>query len=185
MIRDYSWLKFPTLRVFVPELYIGFGEYYHFKPNGFEGFKRKILHNINDITLKDIDILKTPEFLIYLSFNSTLDEFFGIKTTTLERVSAWEFFGLLATRLNRNKIAKLYWKHILSHNLIDYTRYKDFLAKKENILPYLSELLPNCLNSCEKCSFQTECKYYIQKEFEEQLVPKTTHLFVKEGLAEN
>ncbi len=178
-ICDFGWLDFPTLRIFVPELYIGFGEYYRYKPKGIEEFKRKILENICEIT--DLKILKTPEFLTYLSFNPTLADFFGINTSTLENTSSWAFFGLLASSLNEEEIAKLYWKHILAQDVSNYSRYKDLINNRDGIPTFLNQILPNCLNSCKNCRYQTECAYYLQKEFEERLLPKISQLFMEES----
>lgn len=161
-MKDCNWLGFPCIKLFIPELNVGYGQLIKYSNFKFEKFKQKLLTNFSDITKDDLKILDTPEFILLLSHLKTLNSFFQIDCESLERYSSWKFFGLLAFALNREKLAIKYLKQVA----LSIPR----LRNKNEVLSELAQILPDCQRSCEECRFMEECKFPILKEFESKVV---------------
>jgi len=162
-MKDCNWLGFPCIKLFIPELNVGYGQLIKYSNFKFEKFKQKLLTNFSDITKDDLKILDTPEFILLLSHLKTLNSFFQIDCESLERYSSWKFFGLLAFALNREKLAIKYLKQVA----LSVPKSKN----KKEILSELGIILPNCQQkSCESCRFKRECKFPILKDFESTVV---------------
>ncbi len=160
-MKDCNWLGFHCIKLFIPELNVGYGQLIKYSNFKFKKFKQKLLTNFSDITKDDLKVLETPEFILLLSHRKTLNSFFQIDCESLE-YSSWKFFGLLAFALNREKLATKYLKQVA----LSIPKLKN----KNEILSELAQILPNCQKSCEECRFMEECKFSILKEFESKVV---------------
>lgn len=179
-MKEFSWLGFPTLKVFVPELYFGHNEYKDYINPRIHEFSKKLLKDIYSITVEDLKLLTSPEFLIYCCLNNNLTSFFKIKYRKKDFFNVWKFFGLLAFALGEKQTAKLllkqYFKYGIDSNMNDFNSLKN----KPEILQYLKNHLPNCFYSCEKCYFSVDCRYFHLKELEKKISRNVPELFTME-----
>jgi hypothetical protein len=166
-LKDYSWLGFPALKLFIPELYFGFKEHLLVSTSQIENFKVKLLRDINRITIRDLRILENPRFLLHLCLNNSLIKFFKVLYTETDLFNCWAFFGLLAKIKGKKNIAKKYLKLAFisggNPQLI-----KNILKNKnsDEALSYLEDKLPNCFQSCKNCQFEDTCKFPILQKFQ-------------------
>lgn len=160
-LKDCSFFSTPTVRLFIPEMNIGFGKLIIYSNNEIEIFKQKLLAK-EDLNKEDLNVLDTAEFILLLSHLKYLNNFFQIDTITLEQYSVWKFFGLLALAFNLKEIANKYFQQI---------SYKTSNQKnKTEILTELAQILPNCQKSCYSCRFKRECKFPVLEPLESRVV---------------
>ncbi|MEJ2279908.1 MAG: YcaO-like family protein, partial [Candidatus Lokiarchaeota archaeon] len=177
-VRDYSWLGFPTLKVFSPELYFGFGEYLQYETKDVFKFKNQILRNFRSINNSNLPILLDPAFLIHIALNNSFNKFFNFGLQIHDSLSMWEFFSLLAYSQNEDKIAKKYFLQYLTEWNSNIFRIKSFKSDRNKISSFLESLIPNCgKNICRNCQYYDKCKYPILKSLEKSIIHKRPDIF--------
>ncbi len=175
-IRDFGWLGFPTMKVFIPDLSFGHSELVHYTTQKIERFKVKLLTDLNSISKQDLDILSTPEFLVYACLNNLLVKFFKLNYRKSNFINVWNYFGLLANALGRNDIEKLYFKQAFAYS-IDLKTLQTRKKDGRGIITSLREHLPHCLHSCEDCTFKNECRYFLLHEIEHNIAARYSDTF--------
>lgn len=156
--RDFNKLGFPTVKIFIPQLYFGHNEYKINPGLEIQEFRKKLLNDITSISIEDLKILNHPEFLLYCCLNNELITFFGLMYTQKKMINVWTFFALLAKALGDKPISRKYLKQsFLYQNRVDALKF--FSKDNRSILNYLKKLLPECLENCYNCAYYSECRF--------------------------
>ncbi|TFF88326.1 MAG: hypothetical protein EU549_03225 [Promethearchaeota archaeon] len=163
-LMDYSWLRFISLLVIVPELHFGYNELLY-ESSELINFKKKIIFSFEEISKSDLDILKNERTILNVMLNPTLDKFLSIEVDALKSISTWIFLGLVAKAFGMLDIAKKYFSQTIPYE-IDQLNLAISLKKPNQIKEYFFKLLPRCNKSCEACVYQEECQYYITKDLQ-------------------
>ncbi|MHA1733000.1 MAG: YcaO-like family protein [Promethearchaeota archaeon] len=179
-LKDYNWLGFPTLRLFVPELQMGYFRFYHsLDDRRVDSLRKKIVQDPTSVTPDDLAILRSPNFLLGLASHKSMAEFLGIETRRLSAIDPWFYIGLLAKAAGLGDLATRYLKFWLSGNLYGGRDYKEAISAAGGILSYIRRLVPDCTRGCAKCrdEFRVDCKYLSLRGVEEDLVEKLPEHF--------
>lgn len=157
--NDYNRFYFPTIKIIIPELHYGLNEFNYFIPQEIVDFKRRLIFQPNDITPSELDLLLTPQFLLYLFYNPTVPLFFNEMVEVSSSESMWEFLIAFSKKAHRNDIAQ------------KYAAFYSLKSRKENDkerdvdLEIIRQQCPNC----SKCPI-TKCKIRMAPSFFDTLI---------------
>ncbi|MBD3352235.1 MAG: hypothetical protein GF364_12175 [Candidatus Lokiarchaeota archaeon] len=176
-MMDMNFLDFPTIKIFIPELNVGYLNLMYYTSRDIEDFKVKIITHVAFLTPSELDILLDPYMAIQAFGLTSAANLMSIRTIQLEKISAALFLGKLAHAFNRMDIANKYYK---LHNLQEtfYGNGDNAISKTEmskssqDVKKEMFQIIPNCLSSCDNCKFQAQCKYTYLKQYQNMLAEK-------------
>ncbi len=177
-MRDYNWLGFPTIRLFVPELECCILDHLLYMPDQVFKLKKMLITNIREIQSIDLGILSRSESLIYVVIkNYNLSTFLGIDTLSLRRISTWEFFSLLCLAYGNSDLFKKFWKLRKSNEILITFKNEPFKDFSKKLLTRLEKLIPNCHQECNNCRHVRTCRYGLLESIEKKITSKYPELF--------
>ncbi len=176
-LRDVNWLGVRTMRVFVPQIYTDHRHMRFYTNHKIEAFKVKLMRNFAEITRKDLEILKDPEFLTYLLYHFDMADFLGVPIIPLEKQSVWAFFGQLALAYGETELAEKYLAQCsLAFPMPGSIDQVKAIPRKE-LLKNLRTYLPDCSQECGACEHYAVCKTPLYLQVESMLLREHPDVF--------
>ncbi|MBD3352233.1 MAG: hypothetical protein GF364_12165 [Candidatus Lokiarchaeota archaeon] len=173
-MKDLNFLDFPTVKIFIPELNVGYLNLMYYTTRDIEDFKVKIISQISSLRPEDLDIMLDPYMAIQAFGITSAANLLSIRTIQLEKISAALFLGKLAHAFSRMDIARRYYRlHNLQETLYGYRNKAiskiEMNKSPEDVKDEIFRIIPNCLSSCDNCKFQAQCKYTYLKQYQKML----------------
>ncbi|MHA1342295.1 MAG: hypothetical protein ACTSRZ_21220, partial [Promethearchaeota archaeon] len=167
-MRDLNFLGIPTINLVIPEYSVGFLALKNYSTPEIEDFKLKLISSFSLIEDDDLEILSRPEFILHVSMNDSMEQFLNIEVASLERISSWKFLGLLAYMFGYEEIA---YQYLLQSEITDKKVEKliKLIKISEKNLKTLNNIVANCLENCNSCFYKGKCKYFLLKNYEQNI----------------
>jgi YcaO-like protein with predicted kinase domain len=173
--KFYNWLKFPTIKLFSPNLNFGYRSFTEYKTNAIRLIKIKLIHKNFKLDEEEIKLFSNSEFLVHCWMNGNLASFLNIELKSLENISPWKILGLISYYNENKELAIKFLKINEGMILQDIELFKN----KDSILNYLQRTIPNCSKACWLCYHKNECKTFSLMNLENRILAKNPKSFEK------
>jgi YcaO-like protein with predicted kinase domain len=171
--KTFNWLKFPTVRLFIPNLNFGFRSFTEHTTNTIREIKIKLLNKKFKLNSEELNLLSKSEFLVHCWMNDNLGSFFNLEFKSKKEISIWKILGLISY-YNQNKELAIKFLKINEENIL---RDIQLFNNMKNILNFLRNIIPNCSRLCCLCNHNDRCRTFSLVKLEKKIYADNPNLF--------